>query len=86
MDVQCSKMNEKPNISNYKPEAANGLRLHAPYSDNTTIKFSTADVDNPTHATIVNGFHMYTRAAISPEGRASGNNIEDIKRGNKILH
>lgn len=35
------------------------------------IKFSIADVDKPTHATIVKGFHKYTRAARSPEGKTS---------------
>lgn len=29
-------------------------------------------MDRPTHATIVKGFHKYTRAAKSPEGRNSG--------------
>jgi hypothetical protein len=37
-------------------------------------RFSTGDVDKPTHATIVKGFHKYTRAAISPEGMISTNN------------
>lgn len=34
-------------------------------------RFSIGDVDNPTHAAIVKGFHKYIRAAISPEGRIS---------------
>uniref|UniRef100_A0A2P2KZU4 Phosphatidylinositol glycan anchor biosynthesis class U protein-like isoform X1 n=1 Tax=Rhizophora mucronata TaxID=61149 RepID=A0A2P2KZU4_RHIMU len=31
-------------------------------------RFSIGEVDRPTHAAIVKGFHRYTRAAISPEG------------------
>lgn len=38
-------------------------------------KFSIGDVDKPTHATVVNGFHKHIRAAISPEASASGGNI-----------
>lgn len=37
-------------------------------------RFSIGDVDKPTHATIVKGFHRYTRAAISPEEKTSENN------------
>jgi hypothetical protein len=37
-------------------------------------------VDRPTHATIVKGFHKYTRAAKSPEGRTSENNEDVIKK------
>lgn len=38
-------------------------------------RFSIGDVDKPTHAAIVKGFHKYTRAAISPEESISGDNI-----------
>lgn len=34
-------------------------------------RFSIGDVDKPTHATIVKGFHTYTREAISPAGKIS---------------
>ena len=40
-------------------------------------------MDRPTHATIVKGFHKYTRAAKSPEGRSSGNSKDTIKRDDK---
>lgn len=36
-------------------------------------------MDRPTQATTVKGFHKYTRAAKSPEGRTSGN-IEDASK------
>lgn len=39
-------------------------------------RFSTGEVDKPAHATIVKGFHKYTRAAISPEGMISTNNTD----------
>lgn len=34
-----------------------------------TARFSMGEVDNPTQETIVKGFHKYTRAAISPQGK-----------------
>jgi hypothetical protein len=34
-----------------------------------TAKFSIGEVDKPTQESIVKGFHRYTRAAISPQGR-----------------
>lgn len=40
-------------------------------------RFSIGDVDKPTHATIVKGFHKYTRAAISPEGIISATNMNN---------
>lgn len=39
-----------------------------------TAIFSIGDVDKPTHATIVKGFHKYIRAATSPEDMISGYN------------
>jgi len=45
------------------------LRVTAPKSANMTARFSMGEVDKPTQETIVKGFHKYTRAAISPQGR-----------------
>jgi len=41
-----------------------------------TTRFSTGEVDKPTHAAIVKGFHKYTSAAISPEESKSKNKIK----------
>ena len=38
----------------------------APYKDRITMAFSIGAVHPPTQLTIVNGFHRYTIAAISP--------------------
>lgn len=34
-----------------------------------TTKFSIGEVEKPTQESIVKGFHKYTRAAISPQGK-----------------
>jgi hypothetical protein len=41
-----------------------------------TTRFSTGEVDKPTHAAIVKGFHKYTSAAISPEESKSKKKIK----------
>lgn len=38
-------------------------------------KFSIGDVDKPTQATIVKGFHKYTSAAILPEKKSPASSI-----------
>lgn len=57
------------------------MPLDAPYRVSTMTRFSIGDVDKPTHATIVKGFHTYTREAISPAGK-----ISVIIKKNSITH
>lgn len=51
------------------------LPLQAPYKDIITNRFSIGDELKPMHVTIVKGFHKYTRAAISPDGRLPGKSV-----------
>lgn len=66
----CPLLKDKKDLYD-KAKIVNFLPLDAPKRVSTTARFSIGDVDRPTHATIVKGFHKYTRDAISPAGKIS---------------